>query len=120
MNKELELDIVRRAPKFWRFYRNEDSKRTNNMWFGMSCGDKWHDLLADMSDIINDLDLPDAYYAVQCKSKFGGLRVYVSEGNDDLYRVIRIAESRACDICEHCGNNPREGTHGWRDCGGTP
>jgi hypothetical protein len=40
---------------------------------------------------------------LQVKSKFGGLRFYVSQPSEALHRAIRGAEDESCKTCEECG-----------------
>jgi len=41
--------------------------------------------------------------AVQVKEKFGGLRFYISGGDDEVYGMISLAEHLSYKICEWCG-----------------
>lgn len=41
--------------------------------------------------------------AVQIKSKFAGLRFYMTSGTDEMYRLIDEAEKKSYTICENCG-----------------
>lgn len=102
MDRKLEEDLVSRAPRFWRYYRDS----SYCLSFGMECGDGWFPILANLSDAINDLDTD--CFAVQCKSKFGGLRVYVENGTPEIHRLIRGAESLAIETCEKCGERGRD------------
>jgi len=42
-------------------------------------------------------------HAVQVKEKFGGLRFYVSGGDNEVYGMITMAEAMSYVICEDCG-----------------
>lgn len=76
------------------------------MAFGFECGDGWlpilEDLFAKFDEIVRRDKLED-FQVVQVKEKFGGLRVYVEGGNDEIYELINEAESRAISTCEVCG-----------------
>lgn len=39
----------------------------------------------------------------QVKQKFGGLRIYIGKGSDDIYRIIRETETLCDALCEECG-----------------
>ena len=41
--------------------------------------------------------------AAQVKEKFGGLRFYMTSGNDEIYALVRKAEELSYYICEICG-----------------
>ena len=41
---------------------------------------------------------------LQIKEKFGGLRVYISSGNDKMHEFIREAEKASFRTCEICGD----------------
>lgn len=40
---------------------------------------------------------------LQVKEKFGGLRFYVEEGNEDIWKRISEAEQLSYTVCEICG-----------------
>lgn len=42
-------------------------------------------------------------YILDIKEKFGGLRFYISEGSDAIYKRIGEAEEEARKTCEVCG-----------------
>lgn len=39
----------------------------------------------------------------QVKEKFGGLRFYVQQGTDEVYKLVSEAEAKSYHICEVCG-----------------
>jgi hypothetical protein len=49
--------------------------------------------------------------AAQVKEKFGGLRFYISNGDDVVYGMISLAENLSYRTCEECGSpgTPRKG-----------
>lgn len=52
--------------------------------------------------------------AVQVKEKFGGLRFYVINANEEQQSVINFAESLSYSICETCGSTHNvTQTEGW-------
>lgn len=49
----------------------------------------------------------------QIKEKFGGLRFYYDGGDDQIYGMVRMAESWAAKTCEKCGSPGQSRTGGW-------
>jgi len=92
------------------------------MAFGFECGDGWLPILEDLFEKI-DQEVKKAalssFKVIQVKEKFGGLRVYVSEGNDSIEALIDAASSKAAVTCEDCGKPGQWRTlnkgkfHGW-------
>ena len=41
--------------------------------------------------------------AAQVKEKFGGLRFYMTHGDDEIYKLVNEAEALSYKICEGCG-----------------
>ena len=52
-------------------------------------------------------DPDEDFRAEQVKSKFGGLRFYVSTSNEKINDLIDFAERDSYKVCENCGS--REG-----------
>jgi hypothetical protein len=42
---------------------------------------------------------------VQMKEKYGGLRIYLSTANDEIYALVDQYEKMSKTICERCGKN---------------
>jgi hypothetical protein len=86
------------------------------------CGAGWHDLLHDLCSSLERLisELPEgerqAYYAVQVKEKFGGLRFYMSLETKDMSDAIDKAEERSETTCEACGRPGEIGGKHWLQC----
>ena len=53
------------------------------------------------------------FFATQVKQKFGGLRFYVSYGNDEIYKLISEAENQSYKTCEVCGEPGESTNDGW-------
>ena len=53
----------------------------------------------------------DQVVVEQIKEKFGGLRFYYQGGDEQIYGMVRMAESWAARSCEECGK-PGEGRSG--------
>lgn len=49
----------------------------------------------------------------QIKEKFGGLRFYYDGGDDQIYGMVRMAESWAANVCEECGKPGKSRSGGW-------
>jgi hypothetical protein len=49
----------------------------------------------------------------QIKEKFGGLRFYYDGGDDQVYGMVRMAESWAAHSCEQCGDLGTRRSGGW-------
>ena len=86
---------------------------------GFHCGYGWWPVLDKLcADITRELENgPDELLAEfrvdQIKEKFGGLRFYVSVGNDDIYNLIRVAENECDKLCEDCGKPGERRRGGW-------
>lgn len=71
--------------------------------------DGWNDFLYSVCDIIerhiSHIDEKEQLdcFAVQIKSKFGGLRFYMSNHDPYISGVIDLAEKLSFKICEECG-----------------
>lgn len=96
--------------KYPKFFANKDLPMTQTcMCWGIECGSGWFNLLDELCAKITELakDLPDKSYprADQVKSKFATLRVYISGGNDAIYKAIDEAEKKSETICEICGKD---------------
>jgi hypothetical protein len=54
----------------------------------------------------------------QVKEKFGGLRFYIGQGSEEIYRIISLYENKSREICEECGEKGkvRNVTPYWLKC----
>lgn len=84
------------------------------MMFGFECGDGWFDLIAELSQRIDDIakatNMSDDDYpeAMQVKEKFGGLRFYIGPSTDEVFAAIDEAEAKSVKVCETCGKPGRQ------------
>lgn len=69
-------------------------------YFGVECRSGWYGIIEDLLEKLSKY--PDVRIC-QIKEKFGGLRVYVDGGDDEVYRLIDEAESKAYNTCEVTG-----------------
>ena len=51
--------------------------------------------------------------ADQVKEKFGTLRFYTNGGDEQIYGMIRMAESMSAVTCEECGAPGKTRGRGW-------
>ena len=59
-------------------------------------------LCEDITEVLNHSKC-SGFMVDQVKEKFGGLRFYVSNDNDEIKSLIYEAESDCSKICETCG-----------------
>jgi hypothetical protein len=51
--------------------------------------------------------------ALQIKSKYGGLRFYMTHGTDRIFELIDKAEDKSYETCEKCGKPGKARDVGW-------
>lgn len=51
--------------------------------------------------------------ALQVKTKYGGLRFYMTHGTDEIFELIDEAEDKSYEICELCGEKGKPRDIGW-------
>lgn len=74
-------------------------------------GKGWRPLV---TKLVKDIAAIDEDVVVdQVKEKFGGLRFYFSGGNEEVDRLVDVAESESYEICERCGTKEDVETKGW-------
>ena len=66
------------------------------------CGNGWFPLIKDL--IVDLIELGWDKQICQVKEKFGGLRFYINEGSDEIYKRIVRAEDDSYKICEVTGD----------------
>ena len=83
---------------------------------GLECDDGWFDLVSVLchniqshvdwkSSTLSSEELASLQPVIdQVKEKFGGLRFYVTGGDETIEGMIRMAESMSYKLCERCGN----------------
>ena len=87
--------------------------------FGVECGDGWKCLIDPIFEYIKnyneDKKEEDKIIIFQIKEKFGGLRFYVDNGNEELHNMIDKAEEESYKVCEFCGSKEDVGqtANGW-------
>lgn len=94
--------------------REEFPALFNDVYIGINDG--WFDLLYELARDIQyicedkDIEVPDV---IQIKEKFGTLRFYINSMDEDINKVISIAERKSSKICENCGKKGEQRTGGW-------
>ena len=125
MRKELDEALCAKYPKIFKD-RHGDMKTTAMCW-GFDCGDGWYNIInALCSNIQHHIDWAQEQkekygrgdgcsqvVAVQVKEKFGTLRFYTTGGDEQIYGMIRMAESMSAVTCEECGAPGRLRPGGW-------
>lgn len=85
--------------------------------FGIECGDGWFMLIDQLSqhiDSYRDSNNVPPVTVTQVKEKFGGLRFYITGGDNFVDGLIAFAETLSYKICENCGTTFNVGkTSGW-------
>lgn len=87
--------------------------------FGVECDKGWHELLKPIFEYINEYNKDkveeDRMEICQIKEKWGELCVYLNFYNDDVRKLIEIAEEEASNTCELCGSKENVGMayEGW-------
>lgn len=75
------------------------NKILSSDYFAISSG--WNQLV---KDLIGDLiELGWNKEVCQVKEKFGGLRFYINESSEEVFRRIREAEEKSYTVCEVTG-----------------
>jgi hypothetical protein len=105
MNAQLTKQLYDAFPSLYR--EASLSHQQTCMCWGFLCDDGWYQLVYNLSSAIseyaNSMGLDPV--AVQVKEKFGGLRYYIRNGDDQIMRWIDEAEELSMSICECCGKS---------------
>jgi hypothetical protein len=106
MSPEKERTIFERWPHW---FRDAGDLRLSLMSWGFTCGDGWYDIIYQLCERLEPLvaaldDGGAAFQVVQVKEKFGGLRFYVDDANDEIHSAIEAACELSVKTCEVCGN----------------
>jgi hypothetical protein len=84
---------------------------------GISCDVGWFNIINQLcQNIQSRIDWhPEVEQVVveQVKEKFGGLRFYITGGDDFIQGLVRMAESMSGVTCESCGNPGESRNGGW-------
>lgn len=108
MKQELQDSL---AKKFPTVFKNIDGDiRQTCMAWGITCGDGWYTIIHDLCILLESRGA----VAEQVKEKYGTLRFYVSNTDDEVDTAITEAEKLSEKTCELCGKPGTLTTkHGW-------
>ena len=83
--------------------------------FPFECGDGWYDLIDTLlMHIERNLKPEQVVYISQIKEKFGTLRFYCHDVDEETYAMIDFAQMMSGKICEVCGNRGQiRDDNGW-------
>ena len=113
MTRDKEKILYEKYPDLFRD-KDKPPQETCMCW-GCACGNGWFDILDKLCEKISKLDKDEDFRFLQIKEKFGGLRVYVINGNEKIFGLISDAEDESLETCEHCGTkeNVDQRNNGW-------
>ena len=102
MKKELQDKIFNDFPEL---FKHKDNLMASLMAFGIATDDGWFDLIYNLCKDIKEYYgvVPDDFYVVQVKEKFGALRFYITAAPKRVHDLIHAAECASFSICERCG-----------------
>lgn len=69
----------------------------------LEVGFGWMGIIDNLCSEIEKSECVDNICIEQVKEKFGTLRFYVSNANDEVYKLINKAENLSAKTCEDCG-----------------
>tara|TARA_B100001250_G_C19344479_1_gene590507 strand:- start:95 stop:397 length:303 start_codon:yes stop_codon:yes gene_type:complete len=100
MKIELQEQLFNNYPKL--FVRRHLPKTESAMCYGIQCPDQWYDLLDSLCALIRHRSISMEFIceATQVKTKFGGLRFYVTYADDYIKGAINMAEQLSRNITE--------------------
>lgn len=97
MKQELTDKIIEKCPQLFANLKH------------IEASDGWYDLIRTTAICIEQelknlpLELQGQVLAQQVKSKFGGLRFYISKSTPHILGIISMAEAFSYKLCEKCG-----------------
>ena len=116
MEINLQNNLYKKYPQL--FVQKDWDKTKTRMCWGISCDDGWYDLInktcQDLNQYIklnknNSIQLPQFY---QIKQKFGRLRIYIDNANNEIRSMMRNIENFSSIVCEKCGSTKSVEQHG--------
>jgi len=109
MNKKHTKKLLETFPDL---FKHRDNLQASLMAFGFEFSDGWYDLIYNLCNDINEYykkapcyggHIPETFYVIQAKEKFGGLRFYITMAPKEVHDMIHKAEDDSYKICEYCG-----------------
>ena len=100
MKQELQENLFKAYPKI--FARRHMSKTHSAMCYGIQCPDRWYDLIDTLCAAIRKYSDERCIMveANQIKTKFGGLRFYVTFSDPYIKGLLAMAEMMSLKIKE--------------------
>lgn len=90
-------------------------KEDGTVQISISCWDGWFPLLEEFFQKLAALNQP--VQILQIKEKFGGLRIYLSNSNEEISDLVEATIAKANNTCEMCGEKGEVmSSHGWLRC----
>lgn len=81
---------------------------------GFACPKGWETIVEELFDKLETISPDTGVVCQQVKEKFGGLRVYLSAGNEEIFGLIDAATAESHRTCETCGKpGTRINKTGW-------
>jgi len=124
MSPDLEKNIIEKYPELFTeidYFTNEKTIKPCSF----SCGDGWFNIIDTLCKNITyyiesetrGLEEEDSRHyqvrLVECKEKYGSLRLYAYGADDYVRGMIVMAEEFSSKICEDCGGKGEVTTKGW-------
>jgi len=100
MNRDLERELQARFPRFFRDLHGDPRK--TGMSRGCEFADGWYRLLERLCEELEPVAPPEFQFD-QVKEKFGRMRIYARNGNEETMRLIHQAAEESLRVCEECG-----------------
>ncbi len=78
-------------------------------------GEGWYDIILPVVEYLDQYNKnsSEPIKLIQVKEKFGTLRIYANKSDEELNRLINIAENLSSKTCESCGKDGRIRSGGW-------
>lgn len=99
MNQKNTKKLYKDFPNLYKQHKL-DMTQTCLCW-GFDVEDGWYDLIYELSQKL--VLVSPTCEASQVKEKFGGLRFYVDNCNEDGHKLISEYETKSYHVCEECG-----------------
>ena len=130
MDQELQNQLFEKYPDL--FSNKDKDIMSSCMGWGIEAGNGWYDIISSICWMIKqhednvkwqteykqktEPDYQSDYFSVkfdQVKEKYGGLRLYVSGGDEYVEGLVSMGEAMSYKICEICGNKGEPNKGGW-------
>lgn len=87
---------------------------SGNSCRNFECQDGWFPIVFDMATELEALQVPGKPIVIWgFKEKMGTLRVFVDGGGEEVFDIVRRAESKSATTCEDCGGIGAKVSDGW-------